>query len=370
MERQAFLDAVKARGGASIITHDDPDGILAAAIAVRALESTGIDDVSITFESPSAVQRGASRFLDPRSDSFVGKFIILLDLPHHGCAHAWIDHHEHPALDDSSVPAFMLHDTSRSAAALTDEFFRKRLGFEGPLCDRELLAFVNARDIGKEPARAKKEHELFSMAIHEDRKDYKFFFDLIDDLVDNEGTGWMLSNPAILTKSKRQKKRLAKGRLALDALVVASTLDEFIHAIDTESDKVGDDPTKRRVFLLEDAGGKGAGFLLFDFSDIDGPRRERELGISIPYYTISPALRARNLDYGFLLVLRGDETTGELRCTLSVNQAKPDVALNHDVSVFARSRGGGGHGFVAGFRIAPAAFLDAIKDVANVFLGQ
>nr|MDO8115972.1 hypothetical protein [Candidatus Sigynarchaeota archaeon] len=357
--------AIQEEGYASILTHNDPDGIVAAAITIRALQKMGLsnDEIDVIFESPSSIQNDRSRFLDPDEQDFVGGFIIIIDLPLHQLARVWIDHHALEAKDATVLESieFHLHDTSSSAAVLARQFFNEKLGIKGSLCNPQLLEFVNARDIGLAPTVANKDFETLSMAIHEDRTDYDFFLDIIDLLAKSDDTKWIVTDAKIQTKAKHQKKRVNRGVMQVETLIPSTDEISFFKAIDIESEKDPSDETKHRVFLLDDR------LLFLDFSDIDNPDKERRYGISIPYYTVEPALKKGGHDYKGMLTYRGDDKTGDIHCTISINQSKEDLVQNVDVSGFARQYGGGGHRFVSGFIIGPDRFMKVIKATIAFF---
>ncbi len=363
MER--LRDGIKKAGYATIITHNDPDGIVAAAICTRALRKMGIqdEDIDVLFESPSSIQNGKSRFLDPGDDDFAGGYLIIVDLPFHNLARVWIDHHaseaKHAALLESAD--FHLHDTARSAAFLARQFFAGTMGIKGSLCNDQFLEFINARDIGLVPPVITKDFEALSMAIHEDRNDYDFFLDLVDRLARDDGLSWIATEAKVQAKAKHQKKRVNRGTMQVEGLIFSTDEGAFLKAIDTESEKGPGDETKHRVFLLENT------FLFLDFSDLDSPEKDRKHGVSIPYYTIEPALKKTGHDYDGMLTYRGDDKTGGIHCTISINQSKDYLVQNVDVSEFARQNGGGGHRFVSGFVISPDRFIDVIKEALAFF---
>ena len=113
----------------NIVTHNDPDGLLSAAICIRALKSLDVEfDYRVFFENPSTIQKGESYFLNKDSEGFIGGFIILLDLPYHESANIWIDHHESEGgTIVSPLAIFTVHDTRNSAATLTHEFFKEQI---------------------------------------------------------------------------------------------------------------------------------------------------------------------------------------------------------------------------------------------------
>lgn len=347
----------------NIVTHNDPDGLLAAAICTRGLIALGIndDDIDFVFESPSAVQQGKSRFLDPRNDDFVGGIIIVLDLPYTPQAHFWIDHHASELdVTPSSGTRVVVQDTSKSAAALTHEFFANTLHIQRKLCDAAFLDFVDARDTGRAPATATKEFEAISLAVHENRDDYSFFMDVIDMLVENPDPRPIAADARVIMKAKRERKRVNRGIDLLRGMIITENRHDFFKHIDTESDKPLDDTSKKRVFLYKQ-------FLFFDFSDIDNPEKERSSGATIPYYVIEPELKQLGCSYSYLLTFRGDDKTGEIHATISINQGKPEVVKAFDVAAFAKKRGGGGHRFVAGFVIAPETFTGTISQALSFF---
>ncbi len=347
----------------NIVTHNDPDGLLAAAICTRGLIALGVsdDDIDFVFESPSAVQQGKSRFLDPRSDDFVGGIIVVLDLPYTPQAHFWIDHHS-SELDVklASGTLVVVQDTSKSAAALTHEFFVNSAGVQSKLCDPTFLDFVDARDTGRAPKAITKEFEAISLAIHEDRDDYSFFVDVIDALVYNPDPRPFAADARVIMKAKRERKRINRGIELLHDMIVAKEKQDLFKQIDVESDKPFGDASKKRVFLYKQ-------FLFFDFSDINNMEKEKASGAAIPYYIIEPELKLRGLEYSSLLSYRGDDKTGEIHATISINQAKPEVVKAFDVASFAKQRGGGGHRFVAGFIIPPEAFTGTISQALSFF---
>nr|MDO8114489.1 hypothetical protein [Candidatus Sigynarchaeota archaeon] len=345
----------------NIVTHNDPDGLLAAAICTRGLNALGADDIDYVFESPSTIQQKKSRFLDPESDDFIGGFIIILDLPYHELARIWIDHHA-SELDAKPAPGTLIvvQDTSKCAATLVYDFFKNQLGVKEKLCDPGFLEYVEARDIGRALKINVKDYEVFSLAILEDRDDYNFFFDIIDVLVEDLNPKRLAQDAKVMLKAKKQKKQINKGIELLHNMSVATERDEYFHQIDKESDKAVDDASKKRVFFYKKC-------LFFDFSDLDNPNKEREYGAVIPYYIIEPELQKQNVQYSFLLVYRGDEKTGEIHCTISINQANADLVKNFDVSEFAKQKGGGGHRFVSGFSISPEQFLPTISHLLDFF---
>ena len=353
-----YLDEINELGGVSIVTHNDPDGILAAAIAVRSLHQLGVVDLDVFFESPSAIQKKESRFLDENSEDFVGGFIIVLDLPFNNSASIWIDHHEQSVVPEpGEYTREIIHDKSNSASILAHNFFSKYMPEDFKLCDLKFLNFINCRDIGLNPGEFSPEYETFSLAIYENRNDYNFFTDLVFMVAKTINVRQIIADHRIVLKSKRQLKKIKKGKKEFDNLVVSKSRDEFISQIDDESDKSTGDHTKSRIFIFNN-------FLFIDFSDFS--RSEQD--ISIPYYIINEQLSKYGLDYSFLLVIRGDELTGEFHCTVSINQNKKKIVERYDVSLLANNFGGGGHHFVAGFIIKPDQFLATIKKAILFFL--
>ena len=346
----------------NIVTHNDPDGLLAAAICTRGLEALGIDDIEFYFESPSIIQKKRSRFLDDiDGDDFIGGFIIILDLPYHELARVWIDHHASEldtAVSDKTI--FAVQDTTKSAAALTHDFFAEKLQIKEKLCDLAFLDFVNARDIGQVPKTITKEFETFSLAVFEDRDDYRFFTDMVDALADGKDVKAIAAEGPVQIKAKKQHKMINRGIELLQNLFVASNKEEFLHEIDVESDKKTSDQTKKRIFFHNQ-------FLLFDFSDLDNLEKERKFGASIPYYIIDGELQKKELQYSFLLAMHGDDKTGDIHATISINQALASVVAQFDVGEFAKQQGGGGHRFVAGFIVGPEQFLQMITDTMDFF---
>jgi hypothetical protein len=345
----------------NIVTHNDPDGLLAAAICTRGLEMLGIDDIEFYFESPSIIQQNRSRFLDVDSDAFIGGFIMILDLPYHELARVWIDHHASEldtTMSEKTIVA--VQDTTKCAAALTYDYFTEQEHVTEKLCDRAFLEYVNARDIGQAPKTITKDYETFSLAVLEDRDDYKFFKDMVNDLADCKDVKSIAADGPVLIKAKKQRKMINRGIELLQNLFVANSKDEFLHEIDVESDKETGDASKKRIFFY-------SGFLLFDFSDLDNLDKERTFGASIPYYIIEGELQKKELKYSFLLGMHGDDKTGEIHTTISINQALHDVVEKFDVGDFAKQQGGGGHRFVAGFIVGPEKFLQMIEDTMNFF---
>jgi hypothetical protein len=347
----------------NIVTHNDPDGLLAAAICTRGLIALGVNDndIDFVFESPSAIQQGKSRFLDPKSDDFVGGIIVVLDLPYTPQAHIWIDHH---ASELDAKPAggtrVVVQDTSKSAAALTHDFFAKTMRVQAKLCDPAFLDFVDGRDTGREPRSITKEFEAISLAVLEDRDDYSFFVDVIDILVDDPDPRPIAADPRVIMKAKRERKRINRGIELLRGMIVAKEKQDLFKQIDVESDKPFSEASKKRVFFYKQ-------FLFFDFSDIDNMEKEKASGAAIPYYIIEPELKQRGFEYSYMLSFRGDDKTGEIHATISINQAKPDAVKAFDVGFFAKQRGGGGHRFVAGFVIPPEGFTETISQVLSFF---
>lgn len=343
----------------NIVTHNDPDGLLAAAICTRGLEALGIDDIEFYFESPSIIQQNRSRFLDAENDDFIGGFIIILDLPYHELARVWIDHHA-SELDTtvSNKTIITVLNTTKCAAALTYDFFAGQLNVEEKLCDLAFLEYVNARDIGQEPKTFTKDFETFSLAVLEDRDDYKFFTDMVDALADGKDVKTIVADGRVQIKAKKQRKMINKGIELLQGLFVASTKEEFLHEIDIQSDKNSFDASKKRIFFYNQ-------FLLFDFSDLDNLDKERKFGASIPYYIINGELQKKGFQYSFLLGMHGDDKTGEIHATISINQALSEVVERFDVGEFAKQQGGGGHRFVAGFIVGPEKFLQVIADAMD-----
>lgn len=359
--QQFFTDM--AGQAVNIVTHNDPDGLLSAAICTRGLISLGIndEDIDFVFESPSAIQQGKSRFLDPTSNDFIGGIIIVLDLPYTPLAHVWIDHHASELeVNLASGTRVVVQDTSKSAAALTHDFFAKTMHVHGLLCDLAFLEFVDARDVGRVPNTIVKEFEAISLAVHEDRDDYSFFIDIIDALVDNPDPRPIAADPRVTMKAKRERKRINRGIEYLHKMVVAKEKKDLLHQIDVESDKSFQDTSKNRVFYYKR-------FLFFDFSDIDSLEKEKTSGVAIPYYIIAPELKQLGLEYSYLLSFRGDDKTGKIHGTISINQANMDAVQSFDVAQFAKQRGGGGHRFVAGFIIPPESFIDTILQALSFF---
>ncbi|MEX2684046.1 MAG: hypothetical protein Q6373_020930 [Candidatus Sigynarchaeota archaeon] len=350
----------------NIITHNDPDGLLAAVICTRGLIALGVkdEDIDFLFESPGNIQQGKSRFLEPNSDDFIGGIIIVLDLPYTKQAHVWIDHHASELeVKTTSETRVVVQDTSKSAAALTHDFFAKTMQVQAKLCDPAFLDFIDARDTGRPPKAFPKEYEAISLAILEDREDYSFFIDVIDMLVDEPDPRPIATDPRVISKAKKQRKRINRGIELLRGLFVANEKTDFFTRIDVESDKSFGDESKKRVFLYKQ-------FLFIDFSDVDNSEKQETIGAVIPYYIIEPELKKLGLDYSFLLSYRGNETTGEIHATISINQAKKEVVKAFDVATFAKRRGGGGHRFVAGFIIPPDEFTTAISQALSFFTGE
>jgi hypothetical protein len=179
-------------------------------------------------------------------------------------------------------------------------------------------------------------------------------------LVEDPDPRPIAADPRVTTKAKRERKQINRGIELLRSIVVADENQDFFKQIDAESDKQFGDASKKRVFYYKQ-------FLLFDFSDIDNLEKERANGAAIPYYIIEPELKLMGLEYSFLLTYRGDDKTGEIHATISINQAKPTVVQSFDVGNFAKQRGGGGHRFVAGFIIPPESFMETISQVLSYF---
>ncbi|HME54681.1 MAG TPA: hypothetical protein VKM55_20915 [Candidatus Lokiarchaeia archaeon] len=345
----------------NIVTHNDPDGLLAAAICTRGLESISIDDIEFYFESPSIIQQDRSRFLDVESDNFIGGFIIILDLPYNPLARVWIDHHaSEMEVTPSEKTVFAIQDTTKCAAALVHDFFTKQLQVKEKLCDPAFLEYVNARDIGQVPKTMTKDYETFSLAVMEDRDDYKFFTSMVDALADGKDVKVIAAEGPVLIKAKKQHKMINRGLELLQDLFVAGDKEEFLHEIDVESDKETGDASKKRIFFYNQ-------FLLFDFSDLDNLDKERKFGASIPYYIIGGELQKMGMQYSFLLGMHGDDKTGEIHATISINQALDEVVERFDVGEFAKQQGGGGHRFVAGFIVGPERFLQVIANTLDFF---
>nr|MDO8085721.1 hypothetical protein [Candidatus Sigynarchaeum springense] len=359
---QRFLAEISGQQ-VNIVTHNDPDGLLAAAICTRGLIALGVNDdnIDFVFESPGNIQQGKSRFLDPQSDDFIDGIIIVLDLPYTKQAHFWIDHHSSELdVKPSDGTLVVVQDTSKSAAALTYDFFAKTMHVQGKLCDLAFLDFVDARDIGRPPKTISKEYEAILLAILQDRDDYSFFVDVIDMLVDDPDPRPITVDPRVIMKAKKERKQINRGAALLHTLVVEKEKQDFFKQIDIESDKPFGDESKKRVFLYKQ-------FLFLDFSDIDNPEKEKANGAVIPYYIIEPELKKLGLEYFYFLSFRGDDKTGEIHATISINQAKSEAVKAFDVSSFAKKRGGGGHRFVAGFTIPPETFTETISQAMSFF---
>ncbi|MHA1999291.1 MAG: hypothetical protein ACTSU9_14325 [Promethearchaeota archaeon] len=348
----------------NIVTHNDPDGLVAAAITIKGLLEMGFDDIGIFFEGPSTIQKGRSFLLDEKSDNYVDGFIILLDLPYHENAHVWIDHHE-GGISPSARTRFIYHDKEHSAATLTHIFFTTRLGLNGPLINLKFLQYVDARDTGKPPEVQKNaaiDFEAFSMAVYDDRNDYNFLIDLIRRVVENESMKDVVNDSRIRIKVKHQKKRRNRGLRHLDNMLVAETPDEFLKLVDVESDKAPDDPGKRRFFYFKK-------FLCYDESDIITQELDVKYGAAIPYFVLVPEAEKREIDYNYLLVFRGDHKKDIIHCTISLNQSK-EIDGVQDVSKFARKMGGGGHKYAAGFVIPLDKFMHTLEACVDYFSGD
>jgi nanoRNase/pAp phosphatase (c-di-AMP/oligoRNAs hydrolase) len=369
MER--ILESIRDVGGVSIVTHNDPDGILAAAICCRALASKGVGarDVDMYFESPSTVQKNASRFLDPDGEDFVGGFIILLDLPYNENADIWIDHHESETdIVPNEATLAVVQDTTRSAAMLANEFFLDLVGTSTLLCDPRFLEFVDARDTGGPVGDIPEAFETLSLAIHEDRNDYAFFEELVRTLAKSDDVAKIVQEGKVILKAKNERRKVNRGIKHLENTFASDDFDTFMSAIDRESSKIAGDETKLRSFLVQDL------LLFLDFSDFDNSEKEKKQGISVPYYIIDEILKRIGHSYSFLLVFRGDDKTGDIHCTIGINQSEEkDIATNDvDISQLAKDLGGGGHDYAAGFVIPPEKFLETIERVAifvNVHIG-
>ncbi|MFX0099311.1 MAG: hypothetical protein ACFFCS_06985 [Candidatus Hodarchaeota archaeon] len=347
----------------NIVTHNDPDGILSAAICIRALNTLDVEfDYQIFFESPSTIQKDESRYLNQDSDEFIGGFIILLDLPYHESASIWIDHHEsETGTDTNPSTLYVVQDTRNSAATLTHKFFKDEIGVQENLVDINFLDHIDCRDIGNQPKVSKKEYELFSMCVFENRNDFRFFEKLVDQLVTTTDIGKITQDPGILAKAKIQKKKLKRGLKVLDDIISVETRNAFIDIIDKESDKETIDETKKRFFLFSK-------LLFFDLSDMVNYEMEGKHGISLPYFILDPELKKRNIEYFIFLVYRGDDQTGLIHCTISKNQVldyKNEALEKLDLSEYAKEHGGGGHAFVSGFTIKPDRFLDVISETLD-----
>ncbi|MHA1793905.1 MAG: hypothetical protein ACTSVI_14785 [Promethearchaeota archaeon] len=351
----------KCSGEINIITHNDPDGLVAAAITMRALFELNFGDVAIFYESPSNIQRNSSKILDRENDNFIGGFIIIIDLPYHESAKVWFDHHISEK-DVKIKPNTVIHrhDVNTSAALLVYKFFKNEIKIKDALCDEYFLEYVNARDIGLEPSIVKKEYEILSNSVFEDRNDYDFFDKIIHKLTTNLSIKEIVKDSLIQNKNKRQLKKLNRSLKYLERIYVAKDFSDFMKTIDYESEKSIDTPDKIRFFYFK-------GFLFVDASDIGTLEKNRKYGIALPYYIIEKKLAEMNLNYLGMLIYRGDDNKGVIHCTVSINQAKEELESIIDVSKFAERYGGGGHQFVAGFSISPEKFLDVISDAIKLF---
>ncbi|MBD3186320.1 hypothetical protein GF325_05785 [Candidatus Bathyarchaeota archaeon] len=345
-------------GYINIITHNDPDGILAAVITVRALIKMDFDDIGIFFESPSAIQSGNSFLLDEEDEGFVGGFIIILDLPHDEHAHVWIDHHDTTAVP-SDASLFVFHDTGHSAATLAYMFFKQLFKDGGDLIDEDLLDYVDARDTGREPKRIAPEFEQFSMAIYDDRNDYDFMVDLIFDMVEIPDLTRIVGTPEIQRKVRHQQKKIKRGMRQLKDILVFDDFNSFLEAIDEESNKETTDKTKKRYFFYN-------GFLFYDESDVGNQDDREHHSAALPYFILNPQVKKMGINYRYMLVYKGDDRNAVIHCTVSVNQARKD-SRELDASKYAETRGGGGHWYAAGFRMEIPDFFEVIKDIHEYY---
>ncbi|MHA1368393.1 MAG: hypothetical protein ACTSRA_01590, partial [Promethearchaeota archaeon] len=222
-------------------------------------------------------------------------------------------------------------------------------------CDKDFLKFVNARDTGLKIDLVRKDFEAIWLATNFDRHNHNFLLDLIDWLVSGLSIEQIAKRPEITIRAKKQRKKIKRGLLQLDEMIASETFNGFIEEIDKESDKEKSDVTKKRFFYYK-------GFIFCDLSDIKNDADELKYGISLPYYILEPELRRRGWDFKFLLTCRGNDRTGNLHYTFSINQSRSDLVSNINLNEFATAKGGGGHTFISGFVTEPESFLDTIKD--------
>ncbi len=346
----------------NIITHNDPDGIVASAVFIRALKDMGykIDKKNIFFEGPSNIQNKKSKFLDENSEFSLSGIIVILDLPYHEKADIWLDHHESNKAIKNISDKILINSQEKSASYLTYDFFVNNLGLNKNIFDLKFLNYVDARDRGIKPKENKVEYEDISLSIYENRNSYSFFKNLVMELVDNDNILEISNNRHVKKREKKKRKKIERGILELKNMVIAKEKEDFIANIDNESEKPLNDKTKRFIFYYN-------GFVFLDLSDIINYEIENKYGITLPYFILEKELNKKNLDFSFFLVYAGDDKTGNIHCSISINQKKDRLSKEIDVSKFAHKYGGGGHKFVAGFTILPNKYLEVIYDILESF---